>query len=219
MAFNVSRGKVICSPIDFASLFSTIGESSIALTLKYNSTPHLPSASLSSCRENFFNSFTILTPFWFNFSSVLGPIPGISLIGNGSKNSSDSLSFIITNPSGFFIPAEIFAISLFGPIPIEQVTFNFFFISFFIFWQIWIASSVAPLSPRNDDKKEIKEKLKVTCSIGIGPNKLIAKISAGMKKPDGLVMIKEKESEEFLEPLPIREIPGIGPKTEEKLNQ
>ena len=68
-------------------------------------------------------------------------------------------------------------------------------------------------------KKEIKEKLKVTCSVGIGPNKLIAKISAGMKKPDGLVIIKEKEAEEFLEPLPIREIPGIGPKTEEKLNQ
>jgi len=68
-------------------------------------------------------------------------------------------------------------------------------------------------------KKEIKDKLKVTCSVGIGPNKLIAKISAGMKKPDGLVIIKEKDSEKFLEPLSIREIPGIGPKTEQVLNQ
>ena len=68
-------------------------------------------------------------------------------------------------------------------------------------------------------KKEIKEKLKVTCSVGIGQNKLISKISAGTKKPDGLVIIKEKDSEKFLEPLSIREIPGIGPKTEEKLNQ
>lgn len=67
-------------------------------------------------------------------------------------------------------------------------------------------------------KKEIKEKLKVTCSIGIGPNKLIAKIAAGVKKPDGLVIIKEKDSEKFLEVLPIRELPGIGPKTEKLLN-
>ena len=68
-------------------------------------------------------------------------------------------------------------------------------------------------------KEEIKSKLKVTCSVGIGQNKLIAKISAGVKKPDGLVVIKEKDSEKFLEPLSIREIPGIGPKTEQVLNQ
>ena len=67
-------------------------------------------------------------------------------------------------------------------------------------------------------KKEIKEKLKVTCSVGIGANKLIAKISAGVKKPDGLVIIKEKDSEKFLEPLLIRELPGIGPKTGKLLN-
>jgi len=68
-------------------------------------------------------------------------------------------------------------------------------------------------------KKEIKEKLKVTCSVGIGQNKLIAKISAGFKKPDGLVIIKPEDSEKFLGPLSVREIPGIGPKTEEVLNQ
>ena len=67
-------------------------------------------------------------------------------------------------------------------------------------------------------KKEIKKKLKVTCSVGIGPNKLISKISAGIKKPDGLVIVKEKDAEKFLAPLPIREIPGIGPKTEQKFN-
>jgi len=67
-------------------------------------------------------------------------------------------------------------------------------------------------------KQEIKDKLKVTCSVGIGPNKLISKISAGFKKPDGLVVIKEKEAEKFLELLDIRKIPGIGPKTEQVLN-
>ncbi len=68
-------------------------------------------------------------------------------------------------------------------------------------------------------KKEIKGKLKVTCSVGIGPNKLIAKIAAGIKKPDGLFLVLPQDAEKFLEPLTIREIPGIGPKTEELFNK
>lgn len=68
-------------------------------------------------------------------------------------------------------------------------------------------------------KKEIKAKLKLTCSIGVGPNKLIAKIAVGIKKPDGLFVVQDKEKEKFLEPLPIRDIPGIGPKTEFLLKQ
>ncbi len=66
-------------------------------------------------------------------------------------------------------------------------------------------------------KKEIRETEKVTCSIGIGPNKLIAKIAAGMKKPDGMMVVQEKEVQDFLNPLGIRELPGIGPKTAEFL--
>ncbi len=62
-------------------------------------------------------------------------------------------------------------------------------------------------------KKEIGVEEKVTCSVGVGPNKLIAKIAAGKKKPDGLMVVEEKEVESFLEPLSVREIPGIGPKT------
>lgn len=67
-------------------------------------------------------------------------------------------------------------------------------------------------------KKEIKEKERLTCSIGIGPNKLIAKIASDFKKPDGLTAVEEKDAEAFLEPLPIRKIPGIGPKTEAKFH-
>lgn len=63
-------------------------------------------------------------------------------------------------------------------------------------------------------KSEIKKKEKLTCSVGIGPNKLIAKIAAGTQKPDGFTVVHEKDAEKFLEPLPIRSIPGIGPKTE-----
>ena len=64
-------------------------------------------------------------------------------------------------------------------------------------------------------KSEIKDEQKVTCSVGIGPNKLISKIAAGMKKPDGLMAVKENQAQDFLHPRKIRELPGIGPKTAE----
>lgn len=64
-------------------------------------------------------------------------------------------------------------------------------------------------------KERIKTQEKLTCSIGVGPNKLVAKIASDFKKPDGLTIIREDEIENFLNPLPIRKIPGIGPKTEE----
>ena len=63
-------------------------------------------------------------------------------------------------------------------------------------------------------KTEIKKRERLTCSIGIGPNKLIAKIASDFRKPDGLTMVTEEEKESFLEPMPVRKIPGIGPKTE-----
>ena len=66
-------------------------------------------------------------------------------------------------------------------------------------------------------KAEIKDKERVTCSVGIAPNKLIAKIAAGIKKPDGMMLVYEKEVQGFLGPLSVRELPGIGPKTAEFL--
>ena len=67
-------------------------------------------------------------------------------------------------------------------------------------------------------KQEIKKKEKLTCSIGIGPNKMIAKISSDFKKPDGLTVVTPTRARKFLEPMSVRKIPGIGPKTEERLN-
>jgi len=63
-------------------------------------------------------------------------------------------------------------------------------------------------------KNEIRNNLKLTCSIGITPNKLLSKIASDFKKPDGLTTVKPKQIEQFLSPLKIREIPGIGKKTE-----
>ena len=63
-------------------------------------------------------------------------------------------------------------------------------------------------------KAAILAEERLTASIGIGPNKLIAKIASGFHKPDGFTVVTEAEAEAFLAPLPVRAIPGIGPKTE-----
>ena len=63
-------------------------------------------------------------------------------------------------------------------------------------------------------KTEILAREDLTCSVGIGPNKLVAKIASDFKKPDGLTVVRSEEVQAFLDPLRIRVIPGIGPKTE-----
>lgn len=68
-------------------------------------------------------------------------------------------------------------------------------------------------------KAEIREKERLTCSVGLGPNKLIAKIASDREKPDGLTVVRPDEVMGFLAPLPIRTIPGIGPKTEAALTR
>ena len=68
-------------------------------------------------------------------------------------------------------------------------------------------------------KNEIRNELKLTCSIGISPNKLLSKIASDFKKPDGLTTVKPEQIEQFLSPLKIREIPGIGKKTEDVFAQ
>ena len=65
-------------------------------------------------------------------------------------------------------------------------------------------------------KKEIKDEIHLSCSIGISPNKLISKIASDFQKPDGLTIVLPENIETFLDPLKIRDIPGIGKKTEER---
>jgi DNA polymerase IV (DinB-like DNA polymerase) len=67
-------------------------------------------------------------------------------------------------------------------------------------------------------KQEIYDKEKLTCSIGIGPNKLVAKIASDFQKPDGLTVVKEKDVEAFLAPLPVEKLLWVGKKTAQKLN-
>jgi DNA polymerase IV (DinB-like DNA polymerase) len=68
-------------------------------------------------------------------------------------------------------------------------------------------------------KREVNEKEHLTCSVGIGPNKLIAKIASDYKKPDGLTIVKEDAAEAFLAPLPVRKLLWVGGKTEAKLKR
>jgi len=66
-------------------------------------------------------------------------------------------------------------------------------------------------------KDEIFAKEKLTSTAGIGQNKLIAKIASDKGKPNGLLIIKPNQVKEFLEPLDIEDLPGIGEKTAERL--
>jgi DNA polymerase IV (DinB-like DNA polymerase) len=74
-----------------------------------------------------------------------------------------------------------------------------------------------------DVAKTIKEKILhmegLTCSVGIAPNKVIAKIASDFNKPDGLTVVRPEEVRQFLDPLPISKIPGIGKKTAPLLHE
>ena len=67
-------------------------------------------------------------------------------------------------------------------------------------------------------KDRIKNEIGLVASIGIAPNKFLAKLASDLQKPDGLVVIKYGEEKQVLENLPVRAIWGIGKKSEEKLN-
>jgi DNA polymerase IV (DinB-like DNA polymerase) len=61
-------------------------------------------------------------------------------------------------------------------------------------------------------KAEIREREELTCSIGVAPNKLVAKIASDFKKPDGLTIIQPEAIQAFLDPMAVRVLPGVGPK-------
>jgi DNA polymerase IV (DinB-like DNA polymerase) len=68
-------------------------------------------------------------------------------------------------------------------------------------------------------KNTVKSQLGITFSMGVGPNKLVAKIAADSQKPDGLTVVKIEEVESFLSPLPVNRLAGVGRKTAAKLSE
>jgi DNA polymerase-4 len=76
----------------------------------------------------------------------------------------------------------------------------------------------SPLHIAQSVKDQIWESEQLTCSIGVAPNKLLAKLGSGLKKPDGLVVIQKEDVEEILKDLPVSKLYGIGPKLTEALH-
>ena len=66
-------------------------------------------------------------------------------------------------------------------------------------------------------QRSILEKTGLTCSIGVAPNKLIAKMASEFNKPNGISIVQEADLETMIWPLPCRKINGIGPKSDAKL--
>jgi DNA polymerase IV len=77
----------------------------------------------------------------------------------------------------------------------------------------------APASVAQLIRGLIFTRTRLTASAGIGPNKLVAKIASDMNKPNGQFEVKLKDLSEFMQPLPVRKIWGVGQKTDEKLEQ
>lgn len=68
-------------------------------------------------------------------------------------------------------------------------------------------------------KFRIREELGLTASVGVAANKFVAKVASDLKKPDGLVVVVPGSEKEFLAPLPVKRLWGVGPKTEAVLKK
>jgi DNA polymerase IV (DinB-like DNA polymerase) len=68
-------------------------------------------------------------------------------------------------------------------------------------------------------KNDMKSQLKITFSVGVGPNKLVAKIAADIQKPDGITIVNPEEVERFLSPLPVERLIGVGRKISAKMGE
>ncbi len=68
-----------------------------------------------------------------------------------------------------------------------------------------------------DIRRRVREERRLTVSVGVGPNKLVAKIASDQDKPDGLTVVRPSQAAAFLAPLPVRRLHGVGPATEKIL--
>jgi DNA polymerase IV len=75
-----------------------------------------------------------------------------------------------------------------------------------------------PLKAAHKLHQRMKEETRLNCSIGIGSSRLIAKVSSGQAKPNGVLLIVTGEEAKFLAPLDVREIPGVGKVMEKHLH-
>jgi DNA polymerase IV len=77
----------------------------------------------------------------------------------------------------------------------------------------------SPITLAEEIQNRLKNELILPCSIGIAPNKFLAKMASDMQKPMGITVLRKREIKEKLWPLDIGEMHGVGKKTKEKMNQ
>lgn len=82
-----------------------------------------------------------------------------------------------------------------------------------------LSGSPAPKARGRRLKLEVREATGLVCSIGIGPNKLVAKIASDLDKPDGFCILSSERMLEAVGDQPSRLIPGVGPKAQERLQR
>ena len=103
---------------------------------------------------------------------------------------------------------------------VEQVSVDEAYLDFSAFCQAENADQslrlAIPLA--REIKEQIRSQRQLTASIGIASNKLLAKLASDHQKPDGLTVIEEANKVEFLRPLPVRVLHGVGSVTERQLN-
>ncbi len=79
------------------------------------------------------------------------------------------------------------------------------------------------LGPAEATAREIKQKIfqetGLTCSVGVGPNKFLAKLASTLSKPDGFLIVREGEELEFLKGLPVERLWGVGEATAKRLRR
>jgi DNA polymerase-4 len=102
---------------------------------------------------------------------------------------------------------------------IEQVSVDEAYLDFSSFCQATTADASLDLALRVGQrlKETIRSERQLTASIGIAANKLLAKLASDHQKPDGLTMIPEAGKIQFLRPLPVRVLHGVGKVTAEQL--
>jgi DNA polymerase-4 len=82
-----------------------------------------------------------------------------------------------------------------------------------------VETGQAPLAVALDLKSRVREETGLTLSVGVATSKSVAKIASDLNKPDGLVVVHPGEDRDFLTPMPVAKLWGIGPKTARRLNR
>ncbi len=85
-----------------------------------------------------------------------------------------------------------------------------------------VSASTALFGPAqqiaHDIKQAVSDELQLVVSVGVAPNKFVAKIASDLQKPDGFVVVEAADVQQFLDPLPVSRLWGVGKVTEKKLH-